>query len=196
MRKESIRFVASNVASRDLFALSNHGFSSVISVSCAFSSTVCPQGAIGLFGLLLKPDNSHCALDPQAASGQLFTGEWRPALSLASVAPHPWQRHLTTISQTSSSSLPFSGPRCLRKMLFCLLKVLCSSFFSVVSCLQFKNQQGRWIWEATWQGKKTHPRHSLHGVCGGARPQADDCGNLCFSARAWQLEANNAGFTQ
>lgn len=74
-KEESIRFVVSNVASSDLFALSNRGFSSVISVSCAFSPTVCPQGAAGLFGLLLKTKSSHCTLNPQEASGSAITGK-------------------------------------------------------------------------------------------------------------------------
>lgn len=52
-----------------IYLLLAHGFSSVISVSCAFFSVVCPQGATGLFGLMLKSDSSHCTLNPQEASG-------------------------------------------------------------------------------------------------------------------------------
>lgn len=52
-----------------------------------FYSTVCPQGAAGLFGLLLKTDSSHCALNPQEASVS-YSQANGTAYSIAFVAPY------------------------------------------------------------------------------------------------------------
>lgn len=137
VRKESIRCVGSNVASCDLFALSNHGFGSVISVRQTFSSNMffIQLCALGVLQVCLATCWRLTAHTAPSTHKRPLVSYSQPALYLAFLAPH----HQAKASHKPlHHHSPSQGPTAYRKMLFLFLKALFSSLTCFVSCLQFK----------------------------------------------------------